>query len=63
MNNENSLLTNTLDKIDKDLAWRKKEIFDLWRFINYISNPDSNSFRYKDIYYRSFIFLVYAHLE
>lgn len=49
------------DKINKDLSWRKKEISNLWSFINEITND--NNEKLKDIQYRAFILLLYSHLE
>lgn len=49
------------DKIQEDLAWRKKEIINLSFFISEITQ--NNNENLKDIQYRSFILLLYAHLE
>lgn len=49
------------DKINSDLSWRKKEISNLWSFINEITND--NNEKLKDIQYRAFILLLYSHLE
>lgn len=57
------LITTVISNIDQDISWRKKEIWDLFNFIKYCSNPTSWSFSYKSIYYRSYILLIYAHLE
>lgn len=57
------LKTAVIRNIDEDISWRKKEIWDLFNFIKYCSDPKSWSFFDKTIYYRSYILLIYAHLE
>lgn len=57
------LASEIIIDIDNDLSWRKKEVYDLLNFVLYCSSPVAPSYSYKDIYYRSYILLIYAHLE
>ncbi len=49
------------DKISKNLSWRKKEISNLWSFIDEITTAKHHEL--CEIQYKLFVVLIYAHLE